>query len=313
MHMMDARMDSSGLDALPQDVLSIVLSFLPPECIIAGVAPTCRSLEAASRADSLWRSLLEERYSKVLSTSLFNNTCPPPSAGYTWRAHYFNFSSHFLAHARDFAGRLALEIDGNIYDATGYLDDHPGEPEVLLAAAGHDASAVFHAVGHSPNAMRILKRLIVAPRAELIPPEEDEAAAWRRRRLSSSSGSGNLEPHDGTDAPSSSSASTASSSTAATSWVGLASTVYGAMRSEGGRAKLREAASMVFEALLRDLTEGRPDCRRLSPAVYHLAMSKLSAVGEAAEEHEWKRRRRGSKSEEEEDEPMAADAWPVTG
>ncbi len=70
---------------------------------------------------------------------------------------------------------------------------------------------------------------------------------------------------------------------------------------------------MVFEALLRDLTEGRPDCRRLSPAVYHLAMSKLSAVGEAAEEHEWKRRRRGSKSEEEEDEPMAADAWPVTG
>ena len=56
----------------------------------------------------------------------------------------------------------------------------------------------------------------------------------------------------------------ASSSTAASSWVGLASTVYGAMRSEGGRAKLREAASMVFEALLRDLTEGRPDCRRLS-------------------------------------------------
>ena len=251
-------MDSSGLDALPQDILSIVLSFLPPECIIAGVAPTCRSLEAASRADSLWRSLLEERYSKVLSTSLFNNTCPPPSAGYTWRAHYFNFSSHFLAHARDFAGRLALEIDGNIYDATGYLDDHPGEPEVLLAAAGHDASAVFHAVGHSPNAMRILKRLIVAPRAELIPPEEDEAAAWRRRRLSSSSGSGNLEPHDGTDAPSSSSASTASGSTAATSWVGLASTVYGAMRSEGGRAKLREAASMVFEA--PPLSRGLPSC-----------------------------------------------------
>ena len=39
----------------------------------------------------------------------------------------------------------------------------------------------------------------------------------------------------------------------------------------------------------------------------------LSTVIQAAEEHEWKRRRRGSKSEEEEDEPMAADAWPVTG
>ncbi|KAL6294873.1 hypothetical protein ACE6H2_003015 [Prunus campanulata] len=40
-------------------------------------------------------------------------------------------------------------IDGKVYDLTLYLDDHPGGDDVVLAAAGRDATEDFEDAGHS--------------------------------------------------------------------------------------------------------------------------------------------------------------------
>ncbi|CAH3973381.1 unnamed protein product [Pieris brassicae] len=46
----------------------------------------------------------------------------------------------------------AIIIDNVVYDVSGFLEDHPGGPEVLLNNAGQDASRCFHEVGHSEDA-----------------------------------------------------------------------------------------------------------------------------------------------------------------
>ena len=48
---------------------------------------------------------------------------------------------------------------------------------------------------------------------------------------------------------------------------GLARAVLSGLRSTEGRAQLRSALSLSLGALVRDLTEGRPDCRRFAPAL----------------------------------------------
>src|SRR5205085_2046944 len=52
---------------------------------------------------------------------------------------------------------LYLIINGNVYDATSFVDEHPGGEEVLLAMAGEDATQDFEDVGHSDEARDILK------------------------------------------------------------------------------------------------------------------------------------------------------------
>ena len=230
------------LDRLPADVLQCILSRTSPACVVAGVAPVCSCLHASARADGLWRIMLQTRYTRLLS-ECFDGECPLPVPPLSWREHYFAFPSSFLHHARA-RGRLLLEIDAVIYDVTTYLHLHPGDPEVLLAAAGHDATAVFREVGHSANAQRQLEQLAIAPRAVLV-PSDDQA---RCRRC------------EGRDA-------TASGSPLWRVLLGLLAGV----RSESGRSKLRQVARMATTAFIRDLSEGRPDCRRLSPAVWRLA------------------------------------------
>ena len=43
-----------------------------------------------------------------------------------------------------------IVIDGDVYDVTGWLAEHPGGAERLLAWAGKDASAAFHEAKHGP-------------------------------------------------------------------------------------------------------------------------------------------------------------------
>ena len=46
----------------------------------------------------------------------------------------------------------------SVYDITKYLDDHPGGAEVLLDAAGIDATDQFEDIGHSNDARDTLKK-----------------------------------------------------------------------------------------------------------------------------------------------------------
>lgn len=50
--------------------------------------------------------------------------------------------------------------EGKVYDATTYLDDHPGGAESILLAAGTDATLEFNAI-HSANAKALLKNYYI--------------------------------------------------------------------------------------------------------------------------------------------------------
>ncbi|VVD03345.1 unnamed protein product, partial [Leptidea sinapis] len=66
----------------------------------------------------------------------------------------------------ELAGRCRADdavfvIDNVVYDVTGFLDDHPGGHEVLLNAAGKDATEEFHDIGHSLDAKELMKKYAV--------------------------------------------------------------------------------------------------------------------------------------------------------
>ena len=48
-----------------------------------------------------------------------------------------------------------------VYDVTSYLDDHPGGKEVMTDLAGRNADELFEDIGHSLEARKILKTLLV--------------------------------------------------------------------------------------------------------------------------------------------------------
>ncbi|KAI1380400.1 cytochrome b5 [Hypoxylon crocopeplum] len=56
---------------------------------------------------------------------------------------------------------LFLVIHDKIYDATKFIDEHPGGEEVLLDVGGQDATEAFEDVGHSDEARETLDQLLV--------------------------------------------------------------------------------------------------------------------------------------------------------
>ncbi|KAF8338845.1 cytochrome b5 [Cantharellus anzutake] len=56
---------------------------------------------------------------------------------------------------------LYVLISGKVYDATKFLDEHPGGDEVILSEAGKDATEAFEDVGHSDEARDLLKTLYI--------------------------------------------------------------------------------------------------------------------------------------------------------
>ncbi|KAK3941630.1 cytochrome b5-like heme/steroid binding domain-containing protein [Diplogelasinospora grovesii] len=56
---------------------------------------------------------------------------------------------------------LYVVIHDTIYDATKFVDEHPGGEEVLLDVGGQDATEAFEDVGHSDEARETLEQLKV--------------------------------------------------------------------------------------------------------------------------------------------------------
>ncbi|RYP61552.1 hypothetical protein DL769_007652 [Monosporascus sp. CRB-8-3] len=54
-----------------------------------------------------------------------------------------------------------IVVHGIVYNATKFLEDHPGGKEIILEVAGQDATDVFEEAGHSTEARDILPKLLV--------------------------------------------------------------------------------------------------------------------------------------------------------
>ncbi|XP_042507112.1 cytochrome B5-like [Macadamia integrifolia] len=52
-------------------------------------------------------------------------------------------------------------INGRVLDVTKFLDEHPGGEEVLIEAAGKDATKEFEDIGHSKAAQNMLAKFQV--------------------------------------------------------------------------------------------------------------------------------------------------------
>lgn len=56
---------------------------------------------------------------------------------------------------------LWIVYNGQVYDVSKYLDEHPGGEEVILDCAGTDATEAFNDIGHSDDAHEILGGLLL--------------------------------------------------------------------------------------------------------------------------------------------------------
>ncbi|KAK1989857.1 oxidoreductase NAD-binding domain-containing protein [Colletotrichum falcatum] len=80
-----------------------------------------------------------------------------------------------------------MVIHGDVYDVTKYIHDHPGGAEVLIEAAGVDATEAFDNAGHSEDAFEIMAEFRVgklkgvnkrsAPKAVRLAPKSAAPAA----------------------------------------------------------------------------------------------------------------------------------------
>ncbi|KAK9369242.1 cytochrome b5 [Lipomyces kononenkoae] len=86
---------------------------------------------------------------------------------------------------------LWMVIHGKVYNATKFIDEHPGGEEVLLDVGGMDATDAFEDVGHSDEARKILAELCVG---QLDPSEvvtsTKSTSTPDKKATPSSSGSG---------------------------------------------------------------------------------------------------------------------------
>ncbi|KAJ7284325.1 hypothetical protein O6H91_04G116600 [Diphasiastrum complanatum] len=70
-----------------------------------------------------------------------------------------------LTHAEIFnhskAKDIWLLIHGKVYDVSKFSEDHPGGEEVLISAAGKDATDDFEDVGHSSSAKAMMEEYYI--------------------------------------------------------------------------------------------------------------------------------------------------------
>ncbi|KLU92912.1 cytochrome b5 [Magnaporthiopsis poae ATCC 64411] len=56
---------------------------------------------------------------------------------------------------------LYMVIHDKVYDASKFIDEHPGGEEVMLDVGGQDATEAFEDVGHSDEARETLATMLV--------------------------------------------------------------------------------------------------------------------------------------------------------
>ncbi|CAR26443.1 ZYRO0B09812p [Zygosaccharomyces rouxii] len=70
-----------------------------------------------------------------------------------------------------------LIVDGKVYDVTKFVEDHPGGDEIILDLAGQDGTEAFNDIGHSEDAVNMLKDFIVGSLDPASRPAKSEKVA----------------------------------------------------------------------------------------------------------------------------------------
>ncbi|CAF9909774.1 MAG: hypothetical protein ALECFALPRED_005994 [Alectoria fallacina] len=79
-----------------------------------------------------------------------------------------------------------IVVHDKVYDATKFIDEHPGGEEVLLDVGGQDATEPFEDVGHSDEAREILDGLLVG-KLKRMPGDPAPSAATQAASASTAS------------------------------------------------------------------------------------------------------------------------------
>jgi len=185
------------LENLPDDLLAAVLLACPSSTLLVLTA-TSHRIRAAAEQDALWLLKIQQRFANQLP--LFEKAqwmpLPAPTGaepclvrGEKPKHFFFFFESSWTSLAAQGSevgmgagpGLCLLRINGRIYDATSYIDEHPGDPYLLRAAAGTDATDAFDFVSHSNHATSILTSF-ARPDLEL-PAEEHRLGKQRAAML----------------------------------------------------------------------------------------------------------------------------------
>ena len=173
-----------SLGVLPPEVLEILFGHCcAPELLVLACVSKAVFSELAN-ADPLWHATFATRFAPVVRR-LYDDEMPQPEVGQSWKQHYRAFAKGWMTATAH--GAVLITIYGHVHDVTDCksprrlewfaanhlaekraskapmcgrarthadLDEHPGDPQLLLAAAGRDATESFEYVGHSLNAHR---------------------------------------------------------------------------------------------------------------------------------------------------------------
>lgn len=72
-----------------------------------------------------------------------------------------------------------MVLHGRVYNVTPYLRYHPGGPDILVKAAGRDATALFNRYHPWVNAGALLEACLIGPLAAPEAPDGDGDAAGK--------------------------------------------------------------------------------------------------------------------------------------
>ena len=163
--------ESSLLSSLPCELLAeVALRASAPEDILLSLGACSREMRDLLDSDETWRVIFSALYEPALQYcfpkwSAHPDECERAEWGRrTWKHFVLRFGQNWLRWAKMYkderveSGILLVMVHGRVYDVTDFADEHPGDPQLLHAAAGRDATDAFEYVGHSNHANRLLKR-----------------------------------------------------------------------------------------------------------------------------------------------------------
>lgn len=86
-----------------------------------------------------------------------------------------------------------LIIDGKVYDVTAFVEEHPGGDEIVLDLAGQDGTEAFNDIGHSEDAVAMLKDLLVGSLDPAsMPAKSEKVTSVGQNATTGGEGSGKL-------------------------------------------------------------------------------------------------------------------------